>query len=70
MTVSAVVLEDGGSEDEAIAGLLHDDIEDQGGDAVRQEILKRFGGNVARIVEGWSDADTLPKPPWRERKEA
>lgn len=70
LTVSALVLEDGGSEDEAIAALLHDAIEDQGGDSARQEILRRFGPNVARIVEGCTDADTLPKPPWRERKEA
>lgn len=70
LTVSALVLEDRGSEDEAIAALLHDAIEDQGGDSARQEILRRFGPNVARIVEGCTDADTLPKPPWRERKEA
>ena len=70
LTVSALVLEDGGGEDEAIAALLHDAIEDQGGDTARQEILRRFGPNVARIVEGCTDSDTLPKPPWRERKEA
>ncbi|MBN1640092.1 MAG: HD domain-containing protein [Anaerolineae bacterium] len=69
MSVAALVLEDGGSEEEAIAALLHDAIEDQGGDRVRQEIRARFGERVAAIVEGCTDADTMPKPPWRERKE-
>ena len=68
--VAAIVLEHGGNEDEAIAALLHDAIEDQGGAAVREEIRCRFGQDVLEIVEGCSDTDTRPKPPWRQRKEA
>jgi (p)ppGpp synthase/HD superfamily hydrolase len=67
--VASLVLEDGGSEDEAIAGLLHDAVEDQGGRPTLEAIRGRFGERVARIVEGCTDADTIPKPPWRERKE-
>jgi GTP pyrophosphokinase len=67
--VTALVLEAGADEDEAIAALLHDAIEDQGGAAVRDEIRVRYGARVATIVDACSDAETLPKPPWRERKE-
>lgn len=70
MAVSAIVLEHGGTEEEAIAGLLHDAIEDQGGDRMRQEIRQRFGDAVVAIVDGCTDAEVIPKPPWRERKEA
>jgi GTP pyrophosphokinase len=70
LSVASLVLEHGGSEDEAIAGLLHDAIEDQGGDATRQEIRRRFGDEVTAIVDGCTDADVVPKPPWRARKEA
>jgi (p)ppGpp synthase/HD superfamily hydrolase len=63
MAVSAIVLENDGTEDESIAALLHDAIEDQGGDATRQEIFRRFGPEVAAIVDGCTDADTTPKPP-------
>lgn len=69
MSVAALVLEDGGDEDEAIAALLHDAVEDQGGQATRAEIVRRFGARVAAIVDGCTDADTIPKPPWRARKE-
>jgi len=69
MSVAALVLEDGGDEDEAIAALLHDAIEDQGGAEVRAEIRRRFGERVAAIVDGCTDAETIPKPPWRARKE-
>jgi GTP pyrophosphokinase len=69
LAVTAIVLEHGSTEDEAIAALLHDAIEDQGGDETRKEIRERFGENVAAIVDGCSDADTAPKPPYRERKE-
>jgi (p)ppGpp synthase/HD superfamily hydrolase len=69
LSVTALVLEHGASEDEAIAALLHDAIEDQGGAPVREEIRRRFGPVVAAIVDGCSDSDTIPKPPWRERKE-
>ena len=63
-------MEHGGDEDEVIAALLHDAIEDQGGDATRQEIRRRFGERVTRIVDECTDTDVEPKPPWRQRKEA
>jgi (p)ppGpp synthase/HD superfamily hydrolase len=69
MSVAALVLEDGGDEDEAIAGLLHDAVEDQGGKPTLEEIRRLFGEKVARIVDGCTDSDVTPKPPWRERKE-
>jgi GTP pyrophosphokinase len=67
--VAAIVMAHGGDEDQAIAALLHDAVEDQGGRKTLERIRRRFGPAVARIVEGCSDADTVPKPPWRERKE-
>jgi GTP pyrophosphokinase len=70
LSVCALVLEHGGSEDEAIGALLHDAIEDQGGQRARDEIRRRFGEQVAAIVVGCSDTDRQPKPPWRLRKEA
>ncbi len=66
--VAALVLEDGGDEDEAVAALLHDAVEDQGGQAAAAEIRRRFGERVAAIVLACSDADTQPKPPWLKRK--
>lgn len=69
MAVASLVLEDGGSEDEAIAALLHDAPEDQGGRPVLEQIRRRFGENVARIVDGCTDTYETPKPAWRERKE-
>ena len=68
LAVSALVIEHGGDEDEAIAALLHDAIEDQGGPKTRDEILRRFGERVTGIVEGCTDSQTIPKPPWKERK--
>jgi GTP pyrophosphokinase len=70
LAVAALVLEAGGDEDAAIAALLHDAVEDQGGAATLELIRDRFGDHVASIVEGCTDADAIPKPPWRERKEA
>jgi (p)ppGpp synthase/HD superfamily hydrolase len=70
MAVAALALEYGGGEDEAIAALLHDAVEDQGGDETRVEILEKFGPAITGIVDGCTDADTFPKPPWRPRKEA
>ena len=67
--VASLVLEGGGDEDQAIAALLHDAVEDQGGRRTLEEIRRRFGDRVAGIVEGCTDSDTVPKPPWRERKE-
>lgn len=69
MAVAGLVLEHGGTQDEAIAGLLHDAVEDQGGDPVRHEIEKMFGASVLDIVNGCTDADVKPKPPWKARKE-
>src|SRR6202790_4352965 len=69
MSVAALVLEHGGDEEQAIAGLLHDAIEDVGAEQ-EAVIAGRFGPRVARIVRACTDADTLPKPPWRARKEA
>jgi (p)ppGpp synthase/HD superfamily hydrolase len=69
MGVASLVLEFGGDEDLAIAALLHDVVEDCGGVPMLQEVRHRFGSRVAKIVEGCTDSDTYPKPPWRERKE-
>ena len=69
MGVAALVLEYGGGEEEAIAALLHDAVEDQGGEPIRREIRARFGARVAEIVDGCTDTDQEPKPPWRPRKE-
>lgn len=68
LAVAALVLENGGDEDAAIAALLHDAMEDQGGRPTLEEIRRRFGERVAETIEGCSDSDTVPKPPWRERK--
>ncbi len=70
LAVAALVLEQGGDEDEAIASLLHDAVEDQGGQPTLIRIRERFGERVAAIVAACSDTDQQPKPPWRERKEA
>ena len=69
MSVAALVLEHGGDQEQAIAGLLHDAVEDVGAD---QEpiIAARFGARVAAVVRGCTDADTFPKPPWQARKAA
>jgi len=68
--VASLVLEDGGVEDEAVAALLHDACEDQGGLDRLRDIRFRFGDRVARIVEGCTDTFESPKPRWRPRKEA
>ena len=70
LAVAAIVGESGGTEDEVIAGLLHDAPEDAGGEARLEEIRDRFGDNVADIVAGCTDTYEDPKPPWRARKEA
>ena len=69
MGVASLVLEGGGDEDLAIAALLHDVVEDCGGAPMLKEVRRRFGARVAKVVDGCTDADTYPKPPWRERKE-
>jgi (p)ppGpp synthase/HD superfamily hydrolase len=72
--VAGIVLEHGGTEDEAIAALLHDGPEDQGGLATLAHIRSAFGDEVARIVEACSDSlvDTSQngarKEPWAARK--
>jgi (p)ppGpp synthase/HD superfamily hydrolase len=68
MGVASIVIDDGGSEDEAIAALFHDAAEDQGGRQRLEDIRARFGDAVAKIVEDCTDAWTDPKPPWLERK--
>ncbi len=70
MIVAGMVIEDGGNEEEVIAALLHDAVEDQGGAKTREEIRKRFGEKIAGIVDECSDSDIEPKPPWKECKEA
>jgi len=70
MSVAALVVEYGGDEDQAIAGLLHDAVEDQGGEPRLVEIREKFGEAVARVVADCTDAWSEPKPPWRPRKEA
>jgi GTP pyrophosphokinase len=69
MGVSSLALEFGGDEDMAIAALLHDVVEDCGGAPMLKEVKRRFGSRVAKIVDGCTDSDRDPKPPWRERKE-
>lgn len=70
MIVSALVVEHGGTEDQAIGALLHDAAEDQGGTKTLEEVRKRFGDVVAEIVSDCTDAWDEPKPKWRPRKEA
>jgi GTP pyrophosphokinase len=68
--VASIALDYGADEDEAIAALLHDAIEDQGGSATAEVIRQRFGETVTTIVEGCTDTYTVPKGPWQERKDA
>jgi (p)ppGpp synthase/HD superfamily hydrolase len=67
--VTAIAMEYGANETEAIAALLHDAVEDCGGPERQREIEEKFGPAVAEIVAGCTDTDQTPKPPWRERKE-
>jgi (p)ppGpp synthase/HD superfamily hydrolase len=69
LSVTGLVLEAGGDEDLAIAALLHDVVEDCGGAPMLEEVRRRFGDRVAHVVEGCTDTDLDPKPPWRQRKE-
>jgi (p)ppGpp synthase/HD superfamily hydrolase len=68
VSVSNHVIEDGGTTDEAIGGLLHDAVEDQGGLKTLKKIRKLFGNNIAKIVNECSDSIVVPKPPWLARK--
>jgi (p)ppGpp synthase/HD superfamily hydrolase len=67
--VASIALEIGADEDQAIAALPHDAVEDQGGEATLGAIGERFGGGVASIVADCTDTDEQRRPPWRERKE-
>ena len=69
MAVAALVGEDGGTEAEIMAALLHDCVEDGGGMATLEAIRTEFGDEVADIVWGCSDSHEQPKPPWRKRKQ-
>jgi GTP pyrophosphokinase len=69
MGVASIVIDDGGTEDEAIAALLHDAPEDRGGRPRLEDIRARFGDAVAKIVEDCTDSWTTPKEPWTERKQ-
>ena len=69
LAVAAIAGENGGTEDEVVAALLHDAPEDAGGEAQLAKIRARFGDTVAEIVAGCTDTYEDPKPPWRERKE-
>ena len=68
--VTAIAMEYGANETEAIGALLHDAVEDCGGAKRLHDIERRFGRAVAKIVEGCTDTDQTPKPPWKERKRA
>ena len=71
MAVAALVGSNGGDEDQVIAALLHDSIEDCVGEVpdIVEQIRERFGARVLEIVEGCTDAYSDPKPEWRVRKE-
>jgi (p)ppGpp synthase/HD superfamily hydrolase len=68
LSVCSLVLEHGGDEDQAIAALLHDVVEEQGGKPRLAEVRAQFGERVAAIVQACSDTDVMPKPPWKARK--
>ncbi len=68
LAVASLVLEHGGDEDEAIAALLHDAVEDQGGRPRLEEIREKYGDRVAQIVDGCTDSYGPPRVPWRQRK--
>ncbi len=66
--VCATVGEYGGDEDQLIAAILHDWLEDVDG-STAEALTDRFGPRVSRLVVSLSDTVLRPKPPWRERKE-
>jgi len=66
--VTAIAMEYGANETEAIAALLHDAVEDCGGERRLRDIERKFGKGVAKIVDGCTDTYEKPKPPWLERK--
>ena len=71
LAVAALVGESGGGEDEMIAALLHDAVEDGGGMPLLEEICEKFGKSVSDTVEGCTDHfPESAKAPWLERKQA
>jgi len=68
--VTAIALEYGANETEGIGALLHDTVEDCGGEERLRDIREKFGDGVARIVDGCTDTYETRKPPWLERKQA
>ena len=69
LAVAAIAGENGGTEDEVVAALLHDAPEDRGGEERLEDIRAHFGDAVADIVAGCTDTYEDPGPPWRARKE-
>ena len=69
LAVASLVIEAGGGEDECIAALLHDAVEDQGGPRTAAEIRRRFGDRVAEIVDGCTERRS-PDMTWKARKQA
>jgi (p)ppGpp synthase/HD superfamily hydrolase len=73
LAVASIVMEDGGDEDQVVAALLHDVVEDQGGLPRLEDVEHRFGSRVAAIVRACSDSlaeDPRDKAPWQDRKDA
>ena len=70
LSVSVIVMRNGGDEEQVIAALLHDSVEDQGGITLLSDIESKFGARVAKIVRQCSDSFEKPKPPWDQRKKA
>lgn len=73
LKVCSLVIHYGGNEDQIIAAALHDAVEDQGGEPRAEEIGRRFGDAVERIVRDCSDSLVRAgqeKPPWKKRKQA
>jgi (p)ppGpp synthase/HD superfamily hydrolase len=68
--VASIVMDYGATEDETIAALLHDSTEQAGGVGRLEDIRRRFGDNIAKIVEACSESVISPAPPWRARKAA
>lgn len=68
--VVSIALDLGADEDQAIAAMLHDSVEDCGGAPILTEVRSRFGERVAGIVADCTDSEIEPKPPWAERKQA
>jgi len=74
LSVSAMVMDDAGTEDEAVGGVLHDSLEDHPDQVTREILEAEFGKTVADIVQGCTDTPDAfrggAKPPWKERKVA